>query len=50
MRDREQGAQQDADASYHHVCYTKEGVLATHDGAGADQDGLCAVVAVDGKV
>lgn len=44
MSDSEEGAEHDADTSHDNVSDAQEGILATHYGAGADYDGLCAAV------
>jgi hypothetical protein len=44
MRDREERTEHDAEAANNHVRDAEEGVLATHHGACAYYDGLCAAV------
>lgn len=43
----EEGSQNDADATDHHVSDSEEGVLATHNGAGRDENGLGTTVSGD---
>jgi len=42
VRRSEDGAEQDADAADNNIRNTEEGILAAHDGAGGDEDLLCA--------
>jgi len=50
MRNCENGSEEDAEAANDDVSDTEEGVLATHDGAGGYDYGLCAAIFCDGEV
>jgi hypothetical protein len=49
MRGKEHGTEQDAKTTDHEVRDAQERVLATHNGARGDQDGLSATVCHDRK-
>ena len=48
MRGKEYSAQQDAETAHDNVRNAEERILATHDGAGRDENGLCALVLLNG--
>ena len=49
MRDREHGAEKDAYSSHDYVGNSQERIASTHDGSGAEDDGLGALVHIRGE-